>query len=343
MLVKFIVYFISFAVGTTASGMIRSPVERLRYLSEQISYLLPPSVDCRPDPVKPEDRQSIVESMIKFVQSEDSELDSFISVLSRARSCGLAAIEIDSYKWDVLSALMSLQTRPADGVAHREEPSELQKRPLEDNDAVPSKKSRQAELPEVRRAVVEETTTSTTAEPPMTPNLSPAATEGLLHEIKSYTKKFSSSDMKEPVWGYLRSLQGLRASKMDFAAIREDFNMLEDLGLKSREIANVFGFAYNVMIRGGPAVPIRPLKMPDYVAREIQKPLIERLDAIYERCLKWSKDNDSRISHKLVEYVRDGSLDRIANALNLAQLSMVARKDIAEIFYKAYKAMGGRY
>ena len=327
MIVKLIVSWISFAVGINASN-VRSPVERLRYISERIVDLLPVSSGCQTEPMKPDDRQSIIDAMVQFVQDEKSELESFVSVLSNARRCGITAAEIDSYKWEVLSALMASPP-----------PSELKKRSAPDaEEDVPNKKIRHVEGIE---GVESQPTTVEPTKP--RPNLSPGAAKRLMEHLWSYIKEFPREELNDPFWDYLRSVQGMRAANNDLASIKEDVTLLMDMGLAARDIANIFILALSVM-RGEVGAPIKVPAMPRQLEAQSRKSLIERLDTLYNNpSFSWTTNNHSRVSLRLADYVKGGTIGVFTNALNLADLAAIPRQRMADIFYKAYKALGGKH
>ena len=348
MFVRLIFCLISFAAGTTFSANSKSFVDRLRYLSEQVASLLPASPACQSEPLKPEDRQSIIDAMVLFVQDDKSELESFISVLSNARRCGLTSAEIDTYKWDVISALMA---SPRSEPIIAAEPSEAKKRTIaeeeEGSEEASNKKSRYneksaEEIKEVKVAELQETTLEPTIVKRV-PNISARSERLLIDDLWSYVGKFDPMQLRDTKWGYLRATQGLRAASLDYAAIREDLNLLIDMRIEAKEIANVFTLALSVMERGLYA-PIKKPSLPKNVESEFQRPLKERLESLYNHPdYRWSRDNRSALSLRLAEYVKEGKLDHVTYALNLARMAMVPRIDTADIFYKAYQALGGKY
>jgi hypothetical protein len=182
---------------------------------------------------------------------------------------------------------------------------------------------------------------STTSEPVISSNLSHESSLRLMGNLKSYTDRFHQRDLRDSEWGYLRAIQGLRAAKMDYAAIREDFHVLEDMHVPALHIANIFSLAQSVMSKGLLA-PIQPPRMPGFIAKEIATPLLKRLDAYYNRFASISFTNQySELSTRLARYVKDGDIIRVTNALNLAILASVRAVDVRPIFYEAYKALGG--
>ncbi len=81
---------------TAASASGRSPIDRLRLLCEKISVVLPSIPVCRTEAVTQETRENMIDRMFEFALGAESELPSFISILSRALSCGLSVSDIDS-------------------------------------------------------------------------------------------------------------------------------------------------------------------------------------------------------------------------------------------------------
>ena len=324
MFVKTIVCLISL-VSASAS----SPVERLRYVCEKMAHLLPARAECRTEQITPEDHQFIIDAMVQFVQSNESALDNFVSVLSGALRCGITAAELDSYKWEVLSALLdqSSETKKRGKSAAAEEQVDYS-----------NKKSRHIE-----EVVDKEEVQTTTLEPILAPNLSLRETDSLVKEIEYYMRRCNPEDRGLKRWGSLRVHEGYRAAKKDYAAIREDLDILVSLRASSRDIANIFALAHSVMIHGELS-PVDPPRTPPFDEKEIQKPLLERLESFYSnRAYRWSRNDRSSLSLKLAENIEAGRVDYVANALNLAVAVDTPRWEVSNTFYQAYKALGGKY
>ena len=350
MFLKLVGSLVLFAVEITASS-VRSPVERLRYILEQIANLLPADPDCQSEQLKAEDRQSIIDGMVQFVQSDEEELETFVFVLSNAMRGGITATEIDTYKWDVISALMEPPSIAA-------EPSEFKKRTVADaietEDDVSNKKSRiigdSAEEIEMTLDMPQATTSEPTMVYPSSKpvaNFSSRSIERLIDDLHWFIKQFKPWELRDPKWGYLRAVQGLRAANMDYAAIREDLNLMLDMRVSSYDIANIFSLAFDVS-KEGLLAPIRapslPKALPKALVADFEAPLMQRLESFYAHAPhRFARDDHSDLSRRLAEYAKSGSVDRVTNALNIAILTKFDRQKIAGTFYKAFKALGGKY
>ena len=355
MFVKLIVSFVAIAAGSTVFPDTRAPIQRLRYISEKLAVLLPANPACNAEPVQAMDRRSIIDSIVQFVQNEESELDSFVSVLSRAHRCGLTAADIDSYKWDVIEALMAVRVAettttttaaPTNPLKRREE-SSLESRMFIEDALIPRKKSRPTTtltvvVDESNDEVIE-VMPETTAQPAMTGNLSPDSTSRLISRLKFYMDQFPESEVHDPYWSYLRNLQAHRAQHGDYAAIRTDLNLLVDMYATSKNIAKVFKAAF-LIITKGESLPHRLLALPDHLVRASARPLKARLEEYYDRpSFRWTKDNYTELSKWLAAQVKQGHIDKVHDALNLALLGLIRKSTIADTFYQAYKALGGQY
>ena len=71
MFVKLIVSFVAIATGSTVLQDTRAPIQRFRYISEKLAVLLPASASCSTEPVQAVDRQSIIDSIVFFVQNDE--------------------------------------------------------------------------------------------------------------------------------------------------------------------------------------------------------------------------------------------------------------------------------
>ena len=334
---KLFLWFTPLAVGATASS-VRSPAERLRYICEKVAALLPESANCRSEPVKPEDRESIIGAMVEFVEGEGSDIERFVSVLSNARRCGISSSELDSYKWDVLSALIG-------------KPSEAKKRgasaELAEEDAGSNKKSRndgeeEKETQEMEKEIVEIDTKDTEATMG-SPNPIPFDTARLMNDMWSEIRHAPATAFNLHMYESLRDLQRWRAANKDYAAIREDFDLLMTMRVSSRMLANIFILAHSVMEKGLSA-PIRQPTMPNYIVNEMKKPLLKRLEFYYsDKMYHWARNDKSDLSLMLADHIKAGRVDKVTNALNVALMIDTPRRDIANAFYKAYQALGGKY
>lgn len=112
-MLRLIISLALIAAGFTMSP--ESPVDRLIYLLENIKNALQHDpAACHSEPVKPEDRQSIIDAMVQFVSGNNmGGIESFVSVLSVAQRCNLSASVIESYRFDVFRALLYSESTPA--------------------------------------------------------------------------------------------------------------------------------------------------------------------------------------------------------------------------------------
>jgi RNA recognition motif-containing protein len=165
----------------------------------------------------------------------------------------------------------------------------------------------------------------------------------LIANLKEIIERFPENDDQDPYCVYLRDLQARRAVRKDYDAIRTDLNLLIDMFIETRWIAIVFRDAYLVMT-SGLVLSDTPIAMPEYIADQTHRPLVVRLEEYYNKPThKWYKNPNKRISMWLQDQVNSGNIENVRDALDLALLASVKRTNVANIFYQAYKALGGYF
>ena len=347
--------------STVGSNLLEHPMGRVRYLTDHIASLLP---DGPLTQLTPEKTQRMLTAMIEFLNKRSDELGTFVSVLSISKEIDLKRANMEAFSWDLLEYIIERKQREASQSA----PSPVAPTPFVDSsDQIPSLVKRNAPAalrineaiaPKRPKRSDEEVGVPELVIPRREITWGPSSTQTIprKEEIQASLIAETRSELLEIIrplfdnpqripdmnfthgWAFLSALLVNKIRSEDYKGMKEDFHLLQDLGVTKNVMAKIFLNAYRVLTGAMKAEDVDQA-LPPALSVPLNAPLIERLRPYFEDSKNLpSKSSNPDFSDDLAFYIRTGRAQMTGYVLSLAQFASVPRSEIANLFQDAYIA-----